>query len=144
MNERVFPAILVIFVLLLLFITFFSYTPAQKKTINPSVKNTYVVKTITTYEKCGHTVTTEKEQAEKPEESLITIKENKYCPHHYLLKSYNGKLAVFSLNDVSAEPLRIILTETASLPDGDKQLLNTGIEVNSDEALSQLIEDYTS
>jgi hypothetical protein len=132
-------------VLLLLFITFFNYTPVvPKRTINQPVKNTYVVKTVTLYEKCGHTITTEKEQSEKPQENVITINENKYCPHHYLVKSLNGKLAVFSLNNVNTDPLRIILSDTVTLPEGDKQLLNTGIEVHSDEALSQLIEDYTS
>lgn len=61
----------------------------------------------------------------------------------YILKEYNGILAVFTPNsDTPQKKLPDVMI--ASLPEYDKLLLKTGIKVYSDKELQRLIEDYDS
>lgn len=112
--------------------------------VNAGSSKPYIVKVITTYEKCGHTIITEETQQEKPENGVIERTADNYCPHHYLLKEYQGKLAIYSLAHLDEPPIRIIYTEVKSLPETDREMLKTGIELHSEQALQSAIEDYTS
>ena len=59
----------------------------------------------------------------------------------YILKDYNGKIAVFTEED--AHPVEIFDTNTASLPSKDTEALKAGIRVETKEELYRLIEDFS-
>ncbi len=59
----------------------------------------------------------------------------------FILKDYNGKIAVFTEED--ANPIKILDTDTASLPSKDTEALKTGIRVGTKEELYRLIEDFS-
>lgn len=63
-------------------------------------------------------------------------------PIVYLLKEYNGKLAVFEQG--SDLPYKEFDININTLSDYDKELLEIGITADSREKIRQLIEDYTS
>lgn len=56
----------------------------------------------------------------------------------YLLKEYNGKLAVYKNNDFQYELDIYVFT----LPDEDKKLLSQGISVSSEQELNDIISSY--
>ncbi len=60
----------------------------------------------------------------------------------YLLKEYDGKLAVF-LNGEET-PFRLLDGSTAFLPENDKEALEEGIFIPDEESLKKRIEDFTS
>lgn len=60
----------------------------------------------------------------------------------YILKDYNGHLAVFySSEETPYEEFDIL---TNSFSDYDKNLLSQGISADTEDEIQQLIEDYTS
>ncbi len=59
----------------------------------------------------------------------------------YLLKEYDGNLAVFE--NGSSEPAEVFSVAVSSFPEADRTLLETGIVVHSKAELQRLIEDYT-
>ncbi|MEG0272056.1 MAG: hypothetical protein RR639_01680 [Hydrogenoanaerobacterium sp.] len=62
--------------------------------------------------------------------------------YEYMLKDYNGRLAVFS---VGAEtPDMVFDVYIKNLPDFDRTELQSGIKAKDYTALVELIEDYTS
>lgn len=61
----------------------------------------------------------------------------------FLAKTYEGNIALFS-PDNQVRPIRISDINVASLPAADIALLETGIEIFTQEQLSQLLEDYGS
>lgn len=60
----------------------------------------------------------------------------------YVLKAYNGELAVFREN--SEKPYRMLGVDISTFSDYDRQLLSEGILADSQQELNSLIEDYTS
>ncbi len=60
----------------------------------------------------------------------------------YILKDYNGHLAVFNYGESS--PIEEFDVPTESFGEYDKNMLKKGIAAYSDEELQKLIEDYTS
>lgn len=56
----------------------------------------------------------------------------------YMLKEYNGKIGVYENNSL----IYTIDTYVFTLPEVDKQLLETGITVTSKTELFELIEEY--
>lgn len=60
----------------------------------------------------------------------------------YLLKTYNGRLAVFEQG--SDLPYKEFDININTLSDYDKELLENGITADSKEKIRKLIEDYTS
>ncbi len=60
----------------------------------------------------------------------------------YLLKAYNGKLAVFT--DDLIEPDLVFDIYLKTLPEFDQKQLEQGIRVQTYEKLTALIEDYIS
>lgn len=61
---------------------------------------------------------------------------------HYLLKGYEGKLAVFIIG--KEEPELVLDRYLHHLPDVDRLRLEEGIQVAQYSDLLRLIEDYTS
>ncbi len=61
---------------------------------------------------------------------------------HYLLRGYEGKLAVFIIG--KKEPELVLDRYLHHLPDVDRLRLEEGIEVTQYSDLLRLIEDYTS
>lgn len=61
----------------------------------------------------------------------------------YILKTYNDKIGIFYEDET--EPFSVLSgVMLKSLSEYDRNLLNTGIKVYSDEELRRLIEDYDS
>lgn len=61
---------------------------------------------------------------------------------YVVLGSWKGYVAVFRPG--KEEPWQIYPTLVSSLPEADRNALETGIIVRSDRKLQQLLEDYTS
>lgn len=61
---------------------------------------------------------------------------------YYILKDYCGKIAVFKGDSSTPEQIYDIFTNT--LPEQDITMLTHGIEVKSENELTELINDYTS
>lgn len=68
--------------------------------------------------------------------------QNSTASVQYVLKDYNGHLAVFYNKE--AAPYKEFDIMTASFDDYDRELLIAGIKADSEEKLRKLIEDYTS
>lgn len=60
----------------------------------------------------------------------------------YILKEYNGKIAVYSSN--SDKPIEITNASTAKLPKSDQEALKDGIKAESKKELNRLLEDFCS
>ena len=60
----------------------------------------------------------------------------------YILKEYNGKIAVYSSN--SDKPIEITNASTAKLPKNDQEALKDGIKAESKKELNRLLEDFCS
>lgn len=60
----------------------------------------------------------------------------------YILKEYNGELAVFRGD--SDTPYRLLGVPVSVMSDYDKKILKAGIFTETQEELNRLIEDYTS
>ena len=58
----------------------------------------------------------------------------------YIVKEYNGKIAVFEKGNDT--PFKTTEMQISLLPDYDKQMLQAGIEVNGQGELNTLLEDY--
>ena len=70
---------------------------------------------------------------------------DKKCPKHYILKEYNGKLGVFyQYPPHDSELHQIIDMNVEHFRQEDRGKLKNGIEINSDEELAQILEDFTS
>ena len=60
----------------------------------------------------------------------------------YIIKNFNGSLAVFENGKIS--PIRITDVDISSLPLVDQQLLQEGIMIENENDLSAMLEDYCS
>ena len=59
----------------------------------------------------------------------------------YTVKNYNGKVAVFNFGDDSY-PVEILDCPINSLPESEKEKLNKGINIFSEQELQEIIEAY--
>ena len=78
-----------------------------------------------------------------PEVLSLSSTSEKEKPQTYLVKEYEGKLAVFNTDNLTV-PQKIYDEDLTVLPSYDQILLLDGILVYSDEELRKVIEDYTS
>jgi hypothetical protein len=62
--------------------------------------------------------------------------------YHYVLKEYQGKIAVYSTQD--EQPKQIFDIYLNTLPDSDVQRLKEGIPIQSEEQLEEYIQDFDS
>ncbi len=62
--------------------------------------------------------------------------------NRYILKDYNGKLALFRNNETL--PIKVFTVFTENLPDDDSNEMLAGISVFGEQELQQLLEDYLS
>lgn len=60
----------------------------------------------------------------------------------YVVKEYNGKVAVFEKG--KDRPFKVTEVNTSDLPQADKEILKNGIETDSQKKLSTILEDYCS
>lgn len=79
---------------------------------------------------------------EPPESPQASESASEPEPYPYLLRTYQGKIAVFT--DNLAQPDVVFEVYVRTLPAYDKQLLDKGIRVESFEKLNRLVEDYIS
>ena len=80
--------------------------------------------------------TTQTSHIEKSSEALSKSEE------FYILKEYNGKIAVYTSN--SDKPIEITNASTAKLPKSDQEALKDGIKAKSKKELNRLLEDFCS
>lgn len=59
----------------------------------------------------------------------------------YILKDYNGRIALFFQNET--KPIEIYDVFTSSLPESDAKALKDGVSV-TDDKLKKILEEYTS
>lgn len=59
----------------------------------------------------------------------------------YIVKDYNGKVAVFYEGE--DKPMRLTEQQVEALPQTDRDMLKEGVTVEGKEALRRLLEDYT-
>ena len=59
----------------------------------------------------------------------------------YVLRDYNGRLAVFK--DGSSEPVKVFRILTENYGETDREMLENGITVVGEDGLRRIIEDYT-
>lgn len=72
--------------------------------------------------------------------SAVSLEDTTAYP--YLLRAYDGKLAVFTTNLV--EPDMVFDVYIKTLPEYDREQLERGVRVPDYESLTALIEDYIS
>lgn len=77
-----------------------------------------------------------------PSTSQASADPRQQAQYPYLLRTYQGKLAVFTTN--LAQPDLVFDVYVRTLPPYDKQQLDKGIRVESYEKLTKLVEDYIS
>lgn len=114
------------------------------------------------YQKCGHTVSDAtlgtvsyssaeeltqrypgyKITAGEGEKIVLTSDADSYCPNHFFARLDNNEIAITRLCD--NKTVTIIKTDSLFLSSQEKKLLEAGITLNSDEALTSFIEDFTS
>lgn len=78
-----------------------------------------------------------------PEKISFYKEINSMCDNHYLIKSKNGYIAIYSIDDRGKEELKEeteIMTQY--LPEEDIELLSKGIKANSDKELKEVLADY--
>lgn len=63
-------------------------------------------------------------------------------PYPYLLKSSDGRIAVF--DNKSGKIIKKTDTLVSILPEGDREMLEIGIKVKSKKELTRLLEDFCS
>ena len=85
-----------------------------------------------------------KQSAAKPEKNNQTlVDEIQPDPYTgYVVKEFNGKIAVFEKG--VANPYRMTDMPVSFLPDYDKNLLVGGIELDSQDEVNRVLEDYLS
>ncbi len=73
---------------------------------------------------------------------LSSVSSSGQTPVRYTMKNHGGKLAVFEAKEDS--PRLVFDVYINTLPEYDQQLLQEGVTVEGEDALTQLIEDYIS
>ena len=73
--------------------------------------------------------------------SAITQRAEPDASEMYVLRDYNGRIAVFACCE--DEPLEVFDIFTSSLPKSEAERVYKGITVEGGETLQRLIEDFT-
>jgi len=114
------------------------------------------------FEKCGHTMSDfsvgtvsyssadelkrrypgYKITAGQGEELILTSQINSYCPHHYFASLTENEITISRLSDNTT--VSVISIDTSSLSEQEKKLLAQGLTLESEDALTSFIEDFTS
>ncbi len=133
--------------------------------------NTFIEKKIY-YKKCNHTVTiteladetlinmSEKEYRKYMQDNYpnievksfstqrILLKEerNHLCPNHYIIGESDGKIAIFKIDESGEKILDKVFKDypISLLKDIDQEKLKEGIIVDSEEELSDVLENFIS
>ncbi len=79
---------------------------------------------------------------DEPDNTQISSQSQTVKYHSYVVKEYNGKIAVFEKG--SQSPYRTTDMYINFLPEYDKALLSTGIEVDTQAEVNKVLEDYIS
>ncbi len=114
------------------------------------------------FEKCGHTITDSslgsisyssseellkrfpgyKITSGEDEKVVLSVSVNNFCPHHYKAVLAGNKITITKLSD--GEKITSFEIIQGSLSENEKSLLEQGITLYSDKALTSFIEDFTS
>lgn len=80
-----------------------------------------------------------------PDEIVVSRELNEKCPNHYVIKEREGMVAVYYQKPENGVLLKEITNiPIMNLPNEDQKRLKKGIEVNSNQALAELLEDFGS
>ena len=149
------------FIVLLLIASRFIQVPKKQTDVSSKIYETQISLTQN-YQKCGHIVTDNKSQrvsyssedellrrfedytitSSNSEKIVLTKNIKGYCPSHFIAVLNNNKITITSLFD--AKTVAVIKTFGLSLSEHEKKLLTEGLTIDSEEALSSFIEDFTS
>lgn len=79
-------------------------------------------------------------------EIIIEKKINSLCPNHFIIGETNGKIAIYKINEKGEKILDKILENSSikMLKDIDQQKLKNGIRVDSEEELTDVLENFIS
>lgn len=79
----------------------------------------------------------------EPNSITIYKEENGFCDQHYLVKEYNGVLAIYTLDENGDATLKKYTEiSTIYLPEADLENLKQGIEVIGDTELNSFLGDF--
>ncbi|MDR7856439.1 BofC C-terminal domain-containing protein [Tissierella sp.] len=76
----------------------------------------------------------------------LAITKNHLCPNHYIVGEYNGIIAIFSINENGERVLDKVFEDypISLLMEIDQQKIKEGIVVDSEEELSEILENFIS
>lgn len=77
----------------------------------------------------------------KNTEDLPSSSQGESTQPSYLVKAYQGKVAVFRFGE--EVPLEVRDSHVDQFPEADRDLLKQGIPVHSEEELQRILEDYS-
>lgn len=83
-----------------------------------------------------------KKAANSAIEASLNTSQNERPSYSYIIKEYNGKLAVFESG--SDTPFRITDLDISVLPEADRKALQNGIKAANRKELNRILEDYCS
>jgi len=77
---------------------------------------------------------------------VLWEEKNHLCKEHYIVGEENGKIAIFSIGDNGERILDKVFVEypVNILIDIDQERIKKGIVVNSEDELSNILQDYIS
>lgn len=79
------------------------------------------------------------------DEIMISKEFNEKCPNHYVVKEREGKVSVYYQKPVNGATLKEMTNiPILNLSNEDQKRLKAGIEVNSNQSLAELLEDFGS
>ncbi|WHH59302.1 BofC C-terminal domain-containing protein [Petroclostridium sp. X23] len=121
------------------------------------------------YEGCGHDILTENTVTEdevgiteadlkikysdwsmenfSAQQVIFTKSNDGKCPNHYIVKEYQGEVGLFYQNAPEGKESFVRLIDNINLKQlrqDDREKIQNGIFIDSDEELAQLIEDFNS
>ena len=82
-------------------------------------------------------------QAQSPVQSADYQQQEPVTPYRYIMKEYQGKIAIYSSLD-QQRPQYVTDFDTLALPAYDRQMLERGIGLRTEEELQMLLEDFSS
>lgn len=143
------------------FLTNNSSKPANNKTKTEDFYSSSITLSEV-YQKCGHTVTdttlgtitysTTKELSKRfpgyeitsgnEEEIVMTAQINNFCPYHYKATLSGNKITIIRMAD--NVKITAFTSNPKSFSANEKSLLEKGISLDSQKALTSFIEDFTS
>ena len=82
-------------------------------------------------------------QAQSPVQSADYQQQEPVPPYRYIMKEYQGKIAIYSSLD-QQRPQYVTDFDTSALPASERQMLERGVGLRTEEEHQMLLEDISS